>query len=605
MKRLLLVALAALALPGAPAAAQGLPPLHAQGPQVVDNAGREVRLRGVNVGGWLLQESYILKTDSLGSQGRIKRALLRTLPEAAVEQFYADYRARYITQADIDFIADQGFNCVRVPFHYDLLLTPAQRHARNQALATGNVAAYVGALAGYYDRNELFTQPEQAPGFALLDNVIKWCAARKMYVVLDLHAAPGGQGTDPNINDNLAPLDLWKRRDAKGRLLYQDVTVRLWETLARRYKNTPAVAMYDLINEPHNMNAAHGLSANHAELNALYSRLITAVRAQGDHHLLLLEGDGYGNNYAGLTPAELKISDKTNLVYNAHHYWDTNDPQAADATNPDQISRIGGMVKFRAAQRVPVWVGEIGENSNEWLAAAYRALDAAGIGWCHWTLKRVDGRTNLLDVKPYGSILDADGRAALLRNCLFANCQVNRDVVDALTRQLGNYATQPFVSLTVPGVVRAPDYDLGRNGQAYFDTYAEKTEGLQAPAPNAGGAYRNDGVDLDPDPAGPGFVVSHTAAGEWLNYTVRVGREAPFAAVLRAANPTAQPARLALSLDGTRLGTFDVPANAAAADWPLAAQGPLPLPPGNHTLRLTVETPGAVLSSMTFKAVPK
>lgn len=348
MKRLLL-ALAALALRGAPAAAQVLLPLHAQGPQIVDNAGREVRLRGVNVGGWLLQESYILKTDSLVAQGRIKRALLRTLPEAAVEQFYADYRARYVTQADINFIADQGFNCVRVPFHYDLLLTPAQRHARNKALATGDVAAYVGALAGYYDRNELFTQPDQVPGFALLDDVIRWCAARNVYVVLDLHAAPGGQGTDLNINDNLAPLDLWKRRDSKGRLIYQDMTVRLWEALARRYKNNPAVAMYDLLNEPHNVDARHGLSPNHAELNALYSRLIDAVRAQGDRHLLLLEGDGYGNDYANLTPPDLKSKDKANLVYNAHHYWSSNDPTAADPNNPNQVAAIGGMVKFRAA----------------------------------------------------------------------------------------------------------------------------------------------------------------------------------------------------------------------------------------------------------------
>ena len=595
----------ALALLGGPATAQSLPPLRAQGPQIVDAAGRAVRLRGVNVGGWLLQESYMLRTDSLGSQGRIRRALLRTLPEAAVEQFYADYRANYVTRADIDFLADQGFNCVRVPFHYDLLLTPAQRHARSQALATGHVAAYVQALADAYDRNELFTSPGQAPGFALLDDVIQWCAARNMYVVLDLHAAPGGQGTDPNINDNLAPLDLWKRRDARGRLIYQDIAVRLWETLAARYKNTAAVAMYDLLNEPHNVDANHGLSANHAELNALYSRLIDAVRAQGDQHLLLLEGDGYGNDYHNLRPADLKSKDKTNLVYNAHHYWNTNDPAAADAKNADQLALIGGMVRFRAAQHVPVWVGEIGENSNEWLAAAYRALDAAGIGWCHWTLKRVDGRTSLLDVPPYGSILDAAGRAALLRNCQFAHCRVNRDVVDALTRELRTDATAPFAALDLPGTVPAVDYDLGRNGQAYFDTYAEKTAGLQAPDPNAGGAYRNDGVDIGPNPAGPGFAVTHTAAGEWLNYTVRIGRAGPYAVRLRAANPTPRPARLALTLDGAPLGTFEVPGNVLATDWPLApaAKGPLLLPTGPHTLRLTVNDAGPVLGGMSFEAV--
>ncbi|MFD1468475.1 cellulase family glycosylhydrolase [Hymenobacter caeli] len=347
MKHLLAALL--FALPGAPAFAQApaLPPLHAQGPQIVDAAGRAVRLRGVNVGGWLLQESYMLRTDSLGSQGRIKRALLRTLPEAAVEQFYADYRASYVTQADINFLADQGFNCVRVPFHYDLLLTSAQRHARNQALATGNVAAYVQALAGYYDRNELFTSPDQAPGFALLDDVIQWCAARNMYVVLDLHAA-----------------------------------------------------------------------------------------------------------------------------------------------------------------------------------------------------------------------------------------------------------------LVVPGTVPAADYDLGRNGQAYFDIYAEKTEGLQAPDPNAGGACRNDGVDLSANPAGPGFVVNHTAAGEWLSYAVSIAKPGLYAVRLRAANPTPRPVRLALTLDGAPLGTFELSGNVPATDWPLrpAAPGPLGLPAGPHTLRLTVNDAGPVLGSLSFEA---
>ena len=602
MKRLF--AALALALLGSRAPAQSLPLLHADGPRIVDAAGREVRLRGVNVGGWLLQESYMLNTDTLNSQGRIKRALLRTMPEADVEKFYADYRANYVTQADINFIADQGFNCVRVPFHYDLLLTAAQRHARNQALATGDVSAYVQALAGWYDRNELFTSPDQAPGFAVLDKVIEWCATRKMYVVLDLHAAPGGEGTDRNINDNLVPLDLWKRRDAQGRLLYQDMTVRLWEKLSARYKNNASVAMYDLINEPHNVDAAHGLSPDHTELNALFSRLIDAVRAQGDPHLLLLEGNGYGNDYTNLTPTDLKARDKTNLVYNAHHYWSTNDPQATDANNPNQVSLIGGMVQFRAAHRVPVWVGETGENSNEWIAAAYRAFDAQGIGWCHWTLKRVGGRTSLLDVAPYGSILNAAGRAALLRNGQFANCRVNRDVVDALTRELRTDATKPFAALALPGLVPAAAYDLGRNGKAYFDIYAEKTGGLQAPAPNAGGAYRNDGVDLSPNPTGPGFVVDHTEAGEWLNYTVRIGHAGPYAAHLRAANPTPRATRLVLALDGKPLGTFEVPANAPAADWPLVAKGPGTLPAGQHTLRLTVQDAGAVLGGLDFKAAP-
>jgi endoglucanase len=115
-------------------AAQSLSMLRANGPAIVDASNRPVVLRGINVGGWLLQESYILETDSLNSQWRIQQAMLRTMPEAAVEDFYRQYRANYITKADIDFIAKQGFNCVRLPFHYDLFLTAQQRQARTKAL---------------------------------------------------------------------------------------------------------------------------------------------------------------------------------------------------------------------------------------------------------------------------------------------------------------------------------------------------------------------------------------------------------------------------------------------------------------------------------------
>ena len=56
-------------------------------------------LRGCNVGGWLLQESYIIKTDTLNSQGQIKRGLLRVMPEAEMEEFYRKYRAGFVNKA--------------------------------------------------------------------------------------------------------------------------------------------------------------------------------------------------------------------------------------------------------------------------------------------------------------------------------------------------------------------------------------------------------------------------------------------------------------------------------------------------------------------------
>ncbi|WP_302716339.1 cellulase family glycosylhydrolase [Hymenobacter sp. BT770] len=585
-------------------AAQQLPMLQAKGVQIVDAHGKAMLLRGCNVGGWLLQESYIIKTDTLGSQGRIKRGLLRTMPEAEMEEFYRKYRAGYVTKADIDFMGAQGFNCVRLPFHYDLFLTAAQRSARTKALRDpSQTDAYVQSLSTWYDANELFADSQTLDGFRLIDQVLSWCAANKMYVILDLHAAPGGQGTDPNINDNLLPLDLWKRHDAKGRLIYQDITVRLWEKLSARYRTDGRVAMYDFINEPHNLNVEHDLSADNTELHGLYARLIAAVRAQNDQHLLLLEGNGYGNEYTHLTPDQFPASSRANLVYNGHRYWCTNNPKATDL-NPNQVNLIANLAAFRDRWRVPVWVGETGENSNEWFRAARQGLEAQGIGWCHWTLKRVDGRTSLLNARPYGSILTPEGRARLLLNVAFANCQPNRDVLAALTQPVLAHA--PFKVLRLPGTVPLADYDLGRAGTAYQDSYSERTDFHNHTPINEGGVYRNDGVDLDSitDSGTRGVAVGHLAAGEWLNYTLTVAQAGAYKVQLRAANGSATAAKLLLKLDGAAVATLAVPGTGGPNKWDTFSTS-ASLPAGRHTVQLYVEQPAAELAWLRFTPVAK
>ncbi|MET4107823.1 cellulase family glycosylhydrolase [Hymenobacter sp. UYP22] len=590
--------LGALLATTSPASGQRLSPLHAAGPKTVDATGREVVLRGYNVGGWLLQESYILGTDTLNSQWRIKQALLRTMPEAEVEKFYRQYRQQFITKADIDFLARQGFNCVRLPLHYDLFLTPEQRHARTEVIRDPQnpqkLTAYVQQLSQWYDEGQLFAKPRKLDGIRFIDEVVKWCAANKMYVVLDLHAAPGGQGTDRNINDNFLPLDLWKRHDAKGRLIYQDITVRLWEMLADRYRNEPAIAMYDLINEPHNLNVANGLTADNQELNTLYSRLIDAVRARNDQHLLMVEGNGYGNEYTNLTPDKLKVKSTANLVYNAHRYWCPNTAEAADP-NPNQINLLSNLIAFRDKWQVPVWVGETGENSNEWFAAAVQGLNDRGIGWGHWNIKRVDSGAGLLRIAPYGSILTPQGRAALLRNAQFANCQINRDVAAALTQPA---ARQAFAQLTIPGTIAATDYDLGRDGVAYHDDFSARTDYRDYTPHNQGGAYRNDGVDIIKSPDMPnGFAVQQLATGEWLTYTVSVATPGAYKVELRL-HPGAEAGRLSLQMDSLPVGTATVPAGAA---WTTVTLNTPALPAGQHTLRVLVEAPVQQLGWLRFE----
>ncbi|TPG65410.1 RICIN domain-containing protein [Hymenobacter nivis] len=411
------------------AAAQSF--LHATGPKILNASNQEVLLNGMNLGGWAVQEGYIIKPNWAGingkqTQGTVKKTLYNAgMSDAAVETFYQNYRNNFITKADIDYIARQGFNCVRLPLHYDLFLTPSQRAVRNAVLrGTTPYTSYVSSLTSWYNGNQLFVDPNNMEAYRMIDNVLSWCAANNIYVVLDLHAAPGAQGNDFNIADAIQGYDLWTRP------VYQDITVRLWETIARRYKSDARVAMYDLINEPNQKDGAP--VPTNPQLHDLLQRLISAVRAQGDNHLLLLEGNGFGNDYNYME--KRTFTNTANLVYNSHRYsgtgYELDNGVNSTGGGPNSLRFIGTMKQFRIDNDVPIWVGETGENSDAWMRDAAKALNSVGIGWCHWTYKRFDSQNIAAFVRvnpPY--IVDGlSGLNQVLTNIQFANCVPNSTV---------------------------------------------------------------------------------------------------------------------------------------------------------------------------------
>ncbi|OQP47449.1 hypothetical protein A4H97_08120 [Niastella yeongjuensis] len=416
---LLFTWLLAIAVAGVQQATAQLSRLTANGSKIVNASGQEVLLKGVGLGGWLLQEGYMINPGTGGTQWSFKKSLYdQGVSEADVETFYQNWRDNFITKADIDYIASLGFNCVRLPMHYELFLTNAQRSVRNNvARNSGNYNNYVNSLTSWYNGNTLFTDPN-LEGFRIIDNILSWCAANNMYVILDLHAAPGAQGTDANISDALVGNDLWNKA------IYRDITVRLWQKISARYINDDRVAFYDLINEPNNV-------PSNPPIHDLFERLINAVRAQGDNHMLMIEGNGWGNNYDYMEP--WTFSNRTNLIYNAHRYWLTNSTTETDG-NPNQINKIANMVNFRNTYNVPVWVGETGENNNDWLRENIAALNSKGIGWCHWTYKRFDWGENAALMHMNAPFL-TDGAwtmSTVLNNIKFANCVRNNGTIAAV-----------------------------------------------------------------------------------------------------------------------------------------------------------------------------
>jgi endoglucanase len=405
--------------------------LETRGTEIVNaQTGQPVRLRAVGLGYWLLQEGYMLNPAGCngcpGTQWQMKGQYLdegRTIEE--VEAFYKAWRENFITKDDIDYIASLGFNSVRLPMHYDLFLTDAQRAVRHEVIGDLSFGhdRYKAALRDWLDSGTLATSND-LEGFRMIDRLVEWCEANGMYVILDMHAAPGAQGSDLNICDGFWANNLWEFP------VFQDTLDAIWKGISDRYKAEPRIAMYEFINEPNNV------PGGGPAIQALTQRLISTIRNNGDNHILVVHGNGWGNDYTAMEP--FTFTPNWGLVYSAHRYWFDLDTDYDQGGNPNVINRLGNMLAFRDRHNVPVWVGETGENNNAWLAQNIANLDAAGIGWCHWTYKRHDWRENAA-LGRIGGNWPTDGAFAMpvvLDSIKFENFIPNPNTIAAVTGNL-------------------------------------------------------------------------------------------------------------------------------------------------------------------------
>lgn len=475
--------------------------LHAQesawlttnGTQIENGLGEEVILKGMGLGGWMVQEGYMLQTQSFANpQHEIKAAIEALIGPEATEEFYDAWLHNHVREPDIDSLHTWGFNSVRIPMHYNLFTLPIEE----EPVDSENTWLEIG--------------------FALTDSVVKWCSSRGMYVILDLHAAPGGQGYDAAISDyDSSKPSLWESSANRDKM------ASLWKRIAAHYANEPWVAGYDLLNEP-NWDLPGGVA-----LRALYEQCTDSIRQVDPNHILFIEGNWFANDFAGLTPPW-----DGNMVYSPHKYWSTNDQATMEFA-----------LALRENHQVPLYLGETGENSNVWFRDAVRLYEDLGIGWAWWPLKKIESISCPLSITKtdgYQALLDhwtgngpapdpAYAKAVLmdLTEKLKAEaCRRQPDVVDALMRQPYSDETLQWpTSGNVPGIVYASDYDMGRAGFAYSDavdaTY--HVSGGSFTAWNNGWRHRNDGVDIERcNSNGPnnGLAVGWTEAGEWTKYTL-------------------------------------------------------------------------------------
>nr|URH23947.1 glycoside hydrolase family 5 subfamily GH5_46 protein [uncultured Prevotella sp.] len=308
------------------------------GPNLVKPNGERLFIQGTNLGNWLNPEGYMFGFSRTNSAWMIDLMIKEMVGPDAAADFWQAFKDNYITRKDIEFIARQGANTIRLPFNYKL-----------------------------FTDEDYMGQTGQKDGFEHIDSVVSWCKASGLYLILDMHDCPGSQ-TGDNIDDGYGYP--WLFESERSQQLFCDI----WKQIALHYQNETTILGYELMNEP----IAHFFE-NKDSLNLLleplYKRAVNAIRQVDKNHIILLGGARWNSDFFMFT--DWTFDDK--IMYTCHRY-------GGDAT----AEAIKDYIDFRDKTGLPMYMGEIGHNTDEWQAQFVRVMKDNNIGYTFWPYKKVD-----------------------------------------------------------------------------------------------------------------------------------------------------------------------------------------------------------------------
>lgn len=378
-----------------------------KGKDVIGVDGKPFLMRGTNLGNWLVPEGYMFKFGDISSPRLINEVITELVGPADAKVFWQKYLDTYITAEDIHYLKSIGVNSIRIPFNYRMFTNET----------------YLGETG---DKR----------GFMLMDRVISWCKKEGLYVILDMHCAPGGQ-TGDNIDDSYGYPFLFESEES------QQLTADIWRKIANRYKNETTVMGYDMLNEPiatfFNKETIDRLNPL---LEVVFKKITQAIRSVDTNHIVILGGAQWDSNFKIFgQPFDSKS------IYTFHKYW-----------TPPTKEVVQEYIDFSNKYNVPIYCGETGENTDGWVDSFRVILEQNNIGWHYWPYKKIDNtrgfvtfpvpqyyeqiiayaeanRRNLGDVRKARPGNMAEIKKALdgfLQNCRFTTCIVNTGYVGAL-----------------------------------------------------------------------------------------------------------------------------------------------------------------------------
>lgn len=349
--------------------------LKTDGQQIRNQNGKGdlVYLRGANLGGWQLHEGWMSPLKGAADDYNMRKTLSRRFGDNGRDALINAYQDSWLQEKDFKFMSDMGMSAVRLPIYY---LNHMNENGQWRRDTAGNID---------------FTRIQWA-----VDMARKY----RMYVILDLHGAPGSQnGADHS--GRVGGADLY------GNANYQSQVLEFWKQLAQRFKDDATVAGYDVLNEP----STNFPGPSNSTVWGMYDRIYKTIRAVDPNHIIFLEGIWDW----GAIPHPAQYG-WTNVVYEFHYYnWGNDRNYQAQANFVE--SKIAQEQQYRNF-KVPHYAGEFTFFAlpSSW-EYGLRRFNEAGWHWTSWTYKGTNvGNWALVNHRNAASAtpdLNNDGYAAI------------------------------------------------------------------------------------------------------------------------------------------------------------------------------------------------
>ncbi len=310
--------------------------------------GDAVILRGTNAGGYLVIEQWMTALKGSDATGYLDH---KTVTEIFVERFGEEttlelweyYRENYWTELDFQNCADMGMNVIRLPF------------------------TYMNVDPDYCNVPE---KEGEEFNFDVLDDFVETAAEYGIYTILDMHGAYGSQNGQDHSGEQMSSAD---EVDFYSNEEKQEKTVHLWEALTEHYKGNPAVAGFDILNEP--AEKAGTTTTRHWEF---FDKVNDAVRAVDEDRILIFESCWDGANLP-----QPSVYGWENCMYSFHHYTGSSDAATHVSSFQSKITDVNNQ-NFG----VPIYMGEFTcyGNQTSW-ESTLSLLNSYGWHWTTWTYK--------------------------------------------------------------------------------------------------------------------------------------------------------------------------------------------------------------------------